>query len=362
MTEQAIVMLWAVREGTIRIGDVLIPCAVLENGERVLTQQGVLRAIGRARAAKGGEGSSIGDGAPFLRAKNLKPFISNELSASTKPIIFKPLKGGYAPKNTSISIAYGFKADTFPGILRVFVDADNAGEIKPNQKHIAEITRRLIDAIPKIGMIALVDEATGYQQDRPHDELQMILEAYVLPEHRPWVKTIPREFTKELYRVYGWDSTQQRGPRYAGKLTRRLIYEAMPSSVLPELDKLNPPNRQNWQRKRKHFQHLTEQFGIEHFKSQLSGVMALLRASPNKRVFENLFKRAYGEKNRQEQLAFMEELPEIEDDSQYDEVNQPKFQIPDTPPNIAKSIMKGPPKRQWDYLKHQAPKKKDDNE
>src|SRR5579872_2893782 len=37
----------------LRIGDADIPCAVLEDGRRVLTQEGVLHAIGRAKKAKG---------------------------------------------------------------------------------------------------------------------------------------------------------------------------------------------------------------------------------------------------------------------------------------------------------------------
>jgi hypothetical protein len=302
---------WAVAEGAIEIGDAKIPCAVLDNGKRVLTQQGVLKAIGRARAAKGGEGASVDEGAAFLRAKNLKPFVSKELEVSTKPIIFKPLKGGYTPKRGAVAIAYGFDAEAFPGILQVYLDASRAGRLRLNQEHIGEVARRMVKALPKIGMVALVDEATGYQKDRPHDELQRLLEAYVLPEHRPWIQTIPREFTKELYRVYGWNNTSQRGPRYAGKLTRKFLYEALPAPVLPELDKINPPNRQTWQRKRRHHQHLTKQIGVEHFKAQLSGVMALLRASPNKRVFESLFQRAYGEQMRQSRFPFMDELPDM---------------------------------------------------
>jgi hypothetical protein len=305
---------WAVREGAISIGGVSIPCAVLETGERVLTQQGVLKALGRSRTAKGGEGASVDMGPAFMRAKNLKPFISKELLTSTKAIEFKPLKGGYTPKGSAVAIAYGFKADAFPDILKVYVDAAKAGVLQWRQEKIAELAKRLLAALPKVGMIALVDEATGYQQDRPHDDLQRILEAYVLPEHRPWMRSVPREFTKELYRVYGWNTATQRGPRYAGKLTRKLLYENLPAPVLPELDKLNPPvSRGNkWQRGRKHHSHLTKEIGLEHFKAQLSGVMALLRASPNKSVFERLFQRAYGAQEKVEYgtLPLFPDLPD----------------------------------------------------
>lgn len=51
-----------------------------------------LPAIGRAGKAKGGEGAGV-DGKPaFLRAKNLEPFISSELTGSTTPVEFIPLR------------------------------------------------------------------------------------------------------------------------------------------------------------------------------------------------------------------------------------------------------------------------------
>lgn len=251
-----------------------------------------------------------------MRAKNLKPFISKELETSTKSIVYKPLKGGYTPKGGAVAIAYGFKATALPGILQVYIDAQKAKKLHTRQEKLAEFASRLLNALPKIGMVALVDEATGYQKDRPHDDLQRILEAYVLPEHRPWIKTIPREFTKELYRVYGWNTATQRGPRYAGKLTRKLLYQHLPAPVLPELDRLNPADKTTWQRRKRHHQHLTAQIGVEHFKGQLSGVMALLRASPNKRVFESLFQRAYGTPPSQSRFPFMDDLPDMPDDEE----------------------------------------------
>ena len=256
---------WAVAEGSLSIGDKSFPCAVLENGKRVFTQQGVLEALGRAGKAKGGEGGSVDEGPAFMRAANLKPFISKELEASTRTIIYKPIKGGYFPAKGAMPIAYGQDAEVLPAILEVFVRARDAGALHYTQRRIADEAERLLAALPRIAMIALVDEATGYQHVRAHDELQTILAAYILPEHRPWIKAVlPVEFTKEIYRVYGWAySSDNRGPRYASKLIRKLIYQPLPEPVLPELDRVNPAN-EKWQRKRRHHQHLTQDIGIEH--------------------------------------------------------------------------------------------------
>ena len=192
---------WAVAEGTLTIGDAKIACAVLDNGKRVLSQQGVLLALGRARAARGGEGASVDEGAAFLRAKNLEPFISKELELSTKPFMYKPRLGGYTPHKGWLAIAFGHDAEALPDILDVYVKARDAGALHYTQRHIADLAERLLKALPKTAMVALVDEATGYQAIREHNELQAILSAYILPEQRPWVKTVPVEFTKELYRV-----------------------------------------------------------------------------------------------------------------------------------------------------------------
>ena len=298
-------MRWAVAQGDLTFRDHIIPCAVLDNGARVLTQQGVLLALGRARTAKGGEGASTGGLPAILRPRNLAPFIDESLTSMSQSIIFKPLVAGH-----SKGIAYGLPAETLPLICRVYVDAEDAGVLTASQRHVAQAARRLLVALENVAMIALVDEATGFQALRPHNELQRILEAYVLPEHRPWVKTVPVEFTKELYRLWGWDlSETMQGPRYAGKLIRKYIYQQLPEGILTALDESNPQDS-NWQRRRKHHQFLTKEMGLEHFKTQLAGVMALMRASTTKNEFERLFQRAYNAAPLQGEFQFELEEPE----------------------------------------------------
>lgn len=69
----------ATHEGILKIGNMDIPCAVLDTGQRVLTQSGFMRALVRARQAKGRGYYDADDNMPaFLTAKNLKPFVSEE--------------------------------------------------------------------------------------------------------------------------------------------------------------------------------------------------------------------------------------------------------------------------------------------
>jgi hypothetical protein len=270
-------------EGMLPVGDLKLPCYVLENGTRLISQRGMQATIGMS---SGGSGRAHRI-AEFAERLELRVNRSNELSARLKtPIFFTPVHGG--------NPAYGYEATCLIDFCELILSCRDGGFLTGvRHKFYAEKAERVIRAFAKVGIIAVIDEVTGYQYKRPHAELTKLLALYVLPEHRPWVKTIPPEYTKELHRVWGWDPNSQRGPRYAGKLTRKLIYEPLPPPVLPKLDELNPMN-EKYQRRRKHFQHLTEGIGLQHFKQQLAAVMALLRASPNKRIFMTLFNRAFG--------------------------------------------------------------------
>lgn len=286
----------AVAKGHMTIGDVKVACAVLADETRLISDRGVSAAIGTKRggshwekARKAEPGALIYP--PYISAENLKPFISQELVyILTHPVRYRTTKSG--------AIAHGLLATAFPKVLNVWAKAYEAGVLQHQQLHIGEQATALLEGLDEVAIIALIDEATGYQEMGRKIELQKIISAYVLPEHRPYITSVPREFFKELFRVYGWVwSPDNRGPRYAGKLLRMLIYETLPEPVLPELDALNPSKGPNYQRPRKHFQSLSDDVGLPHFKSQLAGVMALLRASPsaNPRAFESLFKRAYGD-------------------------------------------------------------------
>lgn len=80
----------AICEGPLQIGGITVNAAVLPGEIRALTQATFLRAIGRARSPKAGTGilSTVDELPFFLSAQALKPFISNELLESTKPLFW----------------------------------------------------------------------------------------------------------------------------------------------------------------------------------------------------------------------------------------------------------------------------------
>jgi len=272
----------ALTDGAIQIGDREIRCAVLADGRRVLSQQTVLQTLGRARSAKGRTGGQSGL-PPFLAATNLQPFISDELRSMLEPIPYRPRTGGRA---------YGYRAEILPMVCDVYLEG--RPKLTSNQKPIAEICEILVRGLAKVGIIALVDEATGYQEVRARDELQRILEYYVQPELRRWTKTFPDEFFEGIYRLQGWEyrpGTAKRTP-YVGKLINKYIYQQLPPGVLEKLREQNPVT-ESGRRRHKHFQYLTAETGNQHLDRQISTVTTLMRIAKDGPEFEDLFERAF---------------------------------------------------------------------
>lgn len=274
----------ATHVGELIIGDARLECAVLDDGTRVLNQGTILTALGRASTM--GRRETTQGRPPFLSAANLNPFVSRELRSGWDPVEYK------LPGQTVKSV--GYRAEILPLICEVYADAVSEGVLLPSQRAAARAAHVLYRGLARVGIIALVDEATGYEEVRARQELQKILEAYVQAEFRPWVRTFPDEFFKEIYRLQGWEfkpGTSRRTPQ-VGKLIKHYIYEQLPDGVIEELERLNPTNDKG-RRSRKHHQFLTEGTGNAHLDRQISTVTTLMRIANNQAEFEDLFERAF---------------------------------------------------------------------
>ena len=278
------------------IGNIEIPCYVLEDETRVLSQGGFLTAIGRSRTPKAGTGGMTAvDELPFfLRAEQLKPFVSKELRSSTTPIQFRVGEG---------KMAVGYNALLLPQVCDVYLRARDASALLSSQKHIADRAEILIRGLATIGVIALVDEATGYQRIREERALAAILEKFIAKELQPWTKTFPYEFYEQIYRLKAWPGPDgHKRPAVIGHYTNDLVYARLAPEVLNELKRKNP-TLPTGGRKNRHHQWFTPDFGHPKLKEHLAGVMALMRAAPNWTNFRRTFQRAYPKLNETMPLA-----------------------------------------------------------
>lgn len=255
-------------DGEIRIGDICIPCAVIEDGIRVISQRQTLIALGRSKQGSSNDAIEL---PVILRANNLKPFIPDDLTTPLNYIKYQPKSGG--------KLANGVRAEVLPRICEVFINARNAGALKQSQIKTAEQCQILQNGFARIGITALVDEATGYQDIRAKNALVRILEKYLAPEIQKWTKTFPLDFYREIYRLKEWEWGESEvgkkpyTPSIVGRYTDDLIYKRIAPGILDELRNKNPDKRV------RHHQWFDPEHGHPKLKEHIAGIIALMRAS-----------------------------------------------------------------------------------
>jgi len=267
----------------LKIGDHEIQCYVLEDETRVLVREQLTKSLGMS---VGGGKTGLHRLGDFVSGNRMKPVISKELAERIQsPIKFRVPRGG---------IGYGYEAIILREICDAVLEARKQGLLMRQQQHIADRCEDLMRGFAIVGIIALVDEATGYQEVRNRDALHQILEAYISPELLPWAKRFPEEFYKEIFRLNGWDYNPMtvKRPGVIGAWTNTYIYKQLPDGVLEELKKQTPKDAKG---RRKHQYHrlLTANIGNPHLERQLAAVLPIMRLSTNWRKFKENFARAF---------------------------------------------------------------------
>ena len=261
------------------IGDIEIPCYVLEGEQRVLSQRGVTAAIGL--------NPEVGFRMPnFLAIKAIKPFVKEELvSALENPILFQSPSGG--------GNAHGYPAEIIEHIIDIILEAERAGALPDRYVSVADRMHVLNRGLRRIGIIGLIDEATGYQEIRAKRALATILEKYIAKELQPWTRTFPYEFYQQIFRLKAWPEPRGvKRPSVIGHYTNDIVYDRIAPGVLDELKKRNP-SQSGSGRKHHHHRWFTPDVGHPKLKEHLAAVIALIRASPNWDGFKRNLQRAF---------------------------------------------------------------------
>jgi hypothetical protein len=132
--------------------------------------------------------------------------------------------------------AFGYPAELLPKVCGVFLDADAAGVLAHTQDNIAKRAMILIRGFASVGIIALVDEATGYQYERPRRDLEEYLKKFLAEGLRRWVRTFPGDYFKHLCRLKGVTlRPDMKLPQYFGHLTNDLIWKRIAPGLLRAL-------------------------------------------------------------------------------------------------------------------------------
>jgi P63C domain len=255
--------------GFLEIGGMKIPVFVLEDGTRLMTQRGLQTTIGMGT---GGGTTGAHRIAQFVERLELKMNVSNDLSARMRsPVLFMPLRGG--------NPAYGNEATNLIDLCELILNARDAGNIlTPTQMKYVDAADIVIRSFAKVGIIALIDEATGYQEVRPKDALQAYLEMLVAKELAAWAKTFPDEFYQNIYKLKNWPWPGMSKNRYSvvAHYTNDLVYERIAPGLREELERKNPKNEKG-RRLAKNFQWLTSNIGHPMLAQHLYSLMMFQR-------------------------------------------------------------------------------------
>jgi len=284
----------ATHQGELDLNGFSISCAVLEDGTRILVNRSLATALGIKGSGAYWQKKKEEKGAllpEYVSAKYLEPYIDADLKEKLlNPIYYK------GSKDPDME---GIPASLLADICNIYVKANEKGALK-NNTHIAENAYKIILAFARVGITALVDEATGYQYDREKDELQKILKAYISEELLPWQKRFPDEFYIELFRLNKWDFTVngiKKRPGVVGRWTNTLVYEQLPTGVIAELRVKTPKNA------RLH-QSLTLDVGEPNLTAQINQILTIFRLSDNMKEMWSNFKRMNDRKNGIMELPF----------------------------------------------------------
>lgn len=292
----------ATHQGELTIGDIVIPCAVLEDGRRVVSEHGVTTALGsRSGASKRIKKSAEDEGLSlpiFLAPSQLKDHITNELlEGPLQPVVYK----------NGRRRVIGYNAEVLPAACDIWLRAREAGTLQKQQLTRAQNAEILMRGLAKVGIVALIDEATGYQYERDRNELHNLLAVYLSEERLAWAKRFPDEFYRQIYRLkkWPWPNGVKRTP-LLGKITNKIVYERLPHGVLKELQNKNPIKQETGKRKWKHHQFLSEDIGQPDLRDHLLQLIAIMRISSTWHTFESHLKKAFPKSGDQFDLEFPE--------------------------------------------------------
>ena len=232
--------------GTLRISDVEIPCYVLDDERRVITRN--------AATAVLTDGKGGGNLESYLIVEGLRNFLPN---AFTDQMIDIYVPGvSQSPQTRTM----GISAETFIEICRAYVAAYDANALKTDrQKVIALKAAMFLAACAKVGLIAMIDEATGYQYARASDALQIKLKLFLAEEMRKWEKTFPDQLWEQFGRLTNWTGSIHSRPKYWGNLVMELIYEYLDADVAQWLRE-NAPKPMKGQN---YHQWMSQQYGLK---------------------------------------------------------------------------------------------------
>jgi hypothetical protein len=260
-------MPYSMFRGNLKIGEVEIEGHVLSDGRRVLTQREVVRVITRGR-----------ESGALTRYIDRLPG-ADPAAVASKTIQFR-VPGGPA--------ATGYEATLLIEICDLYLAAREAQTLARRQQGLAEMAEIIVRATAKLGIVALIDEATGYQAVRSKQALQLKLQAFIAEDMAEWAQMFPPDFWIQLARLEGVKYSAKNRPIRWGKYIMAFVYDAVDPDVGKELRKINPDPHF-----RKNHHQWLKQHGREKVNNQVQQVIAIMKLCDDMADFKRKFSKVF---------------------------------------------------------------------
>ncbi len=250
--------------GYLEIGEARVECYVLEDGKRVITERGAVKAL------TNGDSHKRNDLGQYL---GRLPGRFAELA--TRPAIeFSLISGG---------VAHGRDARWFVEVCQAYVDAYFAGELHAKQYPLAKNASAFLRAAAVLGVETLIDEATGHVGTGEDSAHARFVRELFREQPREWARFWPVDIVDEMCRVFG----VQKGHAFPAPLlgvVGRLYRMRLGEEAHDELKRRNPRGEGRDMR----HQHFGDRL-FDVLRNDLGTLMTLLRMSRSKAHFWELW-------------------------------------------------------------------------
>ena len=255
--------------------------AAVVNGDRLFSERSLATAFGIKGGGAYWSRKKIDNSAvlpEYLSANYLKDYITIELRKKLDSAENYISLSGVRSRGVDVTIL----ADICDVYITAKKALDKAGKINENLNLISENAYGMLKAFSKVGIIALVDEATGYQKVREKTALQQFLEKFLLEEKGKLIQTYPDDFFEAIFNMKGYtwlNVNNGKKPQWIGHIINDVVYSRIAPKVLDMLREKSPVLNKKGYRKSKFTQWIDPTYGHTKLKEHLNFVTLLAKAS-----------------------------------------------------------------------------------
>ena len=221
------------REGLVTLGGYELSAYVITDGksvERVLSARAVVGALTSENAEKT-------SGAKYGNLDRLLSRLQPELAAKAAESNFE--------FDSPTGPAHGYRSAVLADICDAYVAAALEGKLRASQRHLARNAHAISSALARVGLDALIDEATGYQSQVKAGERKHAIERYLRDQAVRYERLLCDSLIGELCRLHGYAHDRAKPPRFVVGFVGQVYADILGPDLHAELQQRSGQRREH---------------------------------------------------------------------------------------------------------------------